>query len=386
MMDRSTLSRRGFLSASAAGCGLWSLSAFAQDPLPPAIDLSLDASPKEDSLFVKEAMHYKKLDALRVECRLCPRRCQVADQERGYCGVRENRGGTYFTLVHSRACTYHVDPIEKKPLFHFLPGTNAFSIATAGCNMECKFCQNWNISQFRPEQIRSLYLPPERLVKACGETHSKSLAFTYSEPVVFYEYMFDAAAAARPAGIRPVMISNGYIEPEAMKPLAAHLSGVKIDLKAFTEKFYRDTCSGELKPVLETLRLLKSLGMWFEIVVLLVPTLNDGEEEIRQMCKWIADELGPDVPVHFSRYHPTYKIQNLPPTPERTLVRAHEIARQQGLHFVYLGNVPGHPAESTYCPGCGEVVIGRYGYHITQMNLQDGKCKKCGRAIPGVWS
>ncbi|HEQ60339.1 MAG TPA: AmmeMemoRadiSam system radical SAM enzyme, partial [Firmicutes bacterium] len=291
MSTERAVDRREFIRAAAVaagGCalcsGLLPSSVFAQDPLPKGIDLSVDHKPQEDSMFVREARFYKKLEALRVECVLCPRRCQVADQERGYCGVRENREGTYYTLVHSRACTYHVDPIEKKPLFHFLPGTNSFSIATAGCNIECKFCQNWNISQYRPEQIRSLYLPPERLVEGCKQTHSKSLAFTYSEPVIFYEYMYDAAAAAKPAGIRPVMISNGYIEPEAMEELVPQLSGVKIDLKAFTEKFYRETCSGELKPVLDTLELLKRLGIWFEIVVLIVPTLNDSEEEIRQMC------------------------------------------------------------------------------------------------------
>jgi len=387
-MKSSELSRRRFLEAAAAGGCALGLGPLArgQDPLPKGIDLSIDLKPQEDSLFVAEARHYKKLESLRVECELCPRKCQVADQERGYCGVRENRGGTYYTLVHNRACTYHVDPIEKKPLFHFLPGTDAFSIATAGCNMECKFCQNWNISQFRPEQIRSLHLPPERLVEGCKQTGAKSLAFTYSEPVIFYEYMFNAAAAAKPAGIRPVMISNGYIEPKAMEELAPQLSGVKIDLKAYTEKFYNETCSGELKPVLNTLEQLKRLGLWFEIVVLIVPTLNDSEEEIGQMCAWIAETLGTHIPVHFSRYHPTYKIQNLPPTPTRTLDQAHKIAKGKGLEYVYLGNVPGHPAESTYCPKCGEVVIGRYGYHITRKNLKDGKCKKCSHSIPGVWS
>ncbi len=391
MSTKRAVDRRQFIRAAAVagGCALCSAllsrSGFAQDPLPRGIDVSVDLKPQEDSMFVKEARHYKKLEALRVECQLCPRRCQVADQERGYCGVRENRGGTYYTLVHSRSCTYNVDPIEKKPLFHFLPGTDAFSIATAGCNMECKFCQNWNISQYRPEQIQSIYLPPERLLEGCRQSGAKSLAFTYSEPVVFYEYMFDAAAAAKPAGIHPVMISNGYIEPKAMEELAPQLSGVKIDLKAFTEKFYGETCSAELKPVLQTLEQLKQLGLWFEIVVLIVPTLNDDEQEIKQMTAWIAEKLGVEVPVHFSRYHPTYKIQNIPPTPTRTMEHAHQIAKQQGLQYVYLGNVPGHPAESTYCPKCGGVVVGRYGYHITANNLKDGKCKECAHVIPGVW-
>lgn len=391
-MNTHGVTRRDFIASSAAagavalGCGWHCPSAFAQAPLPKAIDLSPDQGSPDDSRYVRPAMHYKKLEALRVECQLCPRRCQVADQERGYCGVRENRGGEYVTLVHSRVCSHHADPIEKKPLFHFLPGTTAFSIATAGCNMECKFCQNWNISQFRPEQVPSAYLPPEKLVEACRSSESKSLAFTYSEPVIFYEYMFDAAKEAKARGILPVMISNGFIEPEPMRQLAPHLSAVKVDLKAFTEKFYDEVCSGHLEPVLKTLVLLKELGTWLEIVVLIVPTLNDSAEEIKSMTAWVAEKLGPDVPVHFTRYHPTYKIKNLPPTPLDTLDRAYRIARQQGLHFVYLGNVPGHQAESTYCPGCGETLIGRYGFHILKMTIQEGKCSKCGRAIPGVWS
>jgi uncharacterized Fe-S radical SAM superfamily protein PflX len=225
-MNTHGVTRRDFIASSAAagavalGCGWHCPSAFAQAPLPKAIDLSPDQGSPDDSRYVRPAMHYKKLEALRVECQLCPRRCQVADQERGYCGVRENRGGEYVTLVHSRVCSHHADPIEKKPLFHFLPGTTAFSIATAGCNMECKFCQNWNISQFRPEQVPSAYLPPEKLVEACRSSESKSLAFTYSEPVIFYEYMFDAAKEANARGILPVMISNGFIEPEPMRQLA----------------------------------------------------------------------------------------------------------------------------------------------------------------------
>jgi pyruvate formate lyase activating enzyme len=251
--------------------------------------------------------------------------------------------------------------------------------------MECKFCQNWNISQFRPEQLRSWYMPPERLLDLCGQYRCQSLAFTYSEPVIFYEYMYDASAHVKPEGIHPVMISNGFIEPEPMKQLAPNLSAVKIDLKAFTEKFYDETCGGHLQPVLDTLVLLKELGLWFEIVVLIVPTLNDGEEETRRMCGWIHKNLGPDVPLHFSRYHPTYKIQNIPPTPLKTLEQHHAIAIESGLHYVYLGNLPGHQSESTCCPACGKVVIGRYGYHISSVNLSDGKCSHCSHPIAGVW-
>jgi pyruvate formate lyase activating enzyme len=306
--------------------------------------------------------------------------------ERGYCGVRENRDGTYMTLVYGRACSANVDPIEKKPLFHFLPGTGALSVATAGCNIECKFCQNWEISQFRPEQIRGTNLPPERLVTEAKRRGIESIAFTYTEPVVFYEYMFETARLGRAEEVKSVMISNGYIEKEPMSKLCEHLSAVKIDLKAFTEKFYAEMCSGELQPVLETLKLLNKRKMWFEIVVLIIPTLNDGEDEITQMCRWVHNELGPDVPIHFSRYYPTYKVKNLPPTPVSTISRARDIALAEGLHFAYVGNVPTHEGASTYCPGCGKVLVQRLGYQVENVGIEKNACRFCDRPIPGVWT
>ena len=298
--------------------------------------------------YVREAMHYKKLEEDRIECEICPRECKIAPKERGYCGVRENEGGVYKTLVYGRACSANVDPIEKKPLFHFLPGTRALSVATAGCNVDCKFCQNWEISQFRPEQIRDMNLQPETLVSEASKRKIESIAFTYSEPVVFYEYMRDTAKLAKEKGVASVMISNGYIKEKPMSQLCEHLSAVKIDLKAFTEKFYKETCSGKLQPVLDTLKLLKKNGMWYEIVVLIIPTLNDTEDEIYEMCSWVFNELGPDAPIHFSRFHPTYKIKNLPPTPISTLTLARETAMRAGLNYAYVGNVPGHEGESTY--------------------------------------
>jgi len=335
--------------------------------------------------FVREAMYYKKLEEGRVECEICPRACKIAPKERGYCGVRENMDGTYMTLVYGRACSANVDPIEKKPLFHFLPGARALSIATAGCNMECKFCQNWEISQFRPEQIRSTNLPPEQLVRDAKTHGIESIAFTYSEPVIFYEYMLETAKLAKKKGVKTVMISNGYIKEAPMSELCEYLSAVKIDLKAFTEEFYVDMCSGRLQPVLDTLRLLKKKGMWFEIVVLTIPTLNDSEEEIRQMCTWVHDELGPDIPIHFSRFHPIYKIKNLPPTPISTLTQARKIAMSAGLNYAYAGNVPGHVGESTYCPECKKIVVRRIGYRIADVAIENGACKHCKNPIPGIW-
>jgi pyruvate formate lyase activating enzyme len=335
---------------------------------------------------VSPALHYEQLEDLRVKCKLCPRECAVADQERGYCGVRENRLGTYYTLVHSRPCAVHTDPIEKKPLFHFLPGAVAFSLATAGCNVECRFCQNWDISQFRPEQVRSTSLPPDAVHRRAKEAGARAIAYTYSEPVVFYEYMYDTATRGKATGIKSVMISNGYIQEKPMRELCAVLDAVKIDLKGFTENFYKEYCSGELAPVLSTLELLATLGIWYEIVVLLVPTLNDSPEEIRAMTRWAAGALGRDVPIHFSRFHPTYKLKNLPVTPVATLDMARRIAMEEGLRYAYVGNVWGHEGESTYCPGCGKPVVRRVGFTITEMNLDKGACRFCGESIPGVWS
>ena len=238
---------------------------------------------EEEFKVLKEAMYYEPLEEMRVQCKLCPWECAVADQERGSCGVRENRGGTYYTLVHSQPCAAHVDPIEKKPLFHYLPGSLAFSIATAGCNIECQFCQNWDIAQVRPEQVDTYYLPPEGVTDVSLRYKCKTIAYTYSEPVIFYEYVYDSAEYARQYGLGNVIISNGFINKEPLVHLCQQLTGVKIDLKAFTEKFYRDVCRGELQPVLNTLETLRDLGIWYEIVVLLIPTLNDGRREIEEM-------------------------------------------------------------------------------------------------------
>lgn len=334
----------------------------------------------------REASWYKKLEEGRVECQLCPQACTVADMERGMCGVRENRGGTYLTLVYGRACAVHVDPIEKKPFFHVMPGERAFSFATAGCNVECKFCQNWEISQFRPEQVEAYDLPPAALVDAAKRSGARLTAATYGEPVVFWEYVRDVAVAANAAGVKPTVVSNGFIQEQPLREVLPLLSAVKVDLKCFSETFYRDQVRGKLEPVLKSLQIIHRSGVWLEIVVLLVPTLNDSAAEIREMTKWIAAELGPDVPVHFTRFHPTYRLTDLPPTPVATLERAWDIGRKAGLHYVYLGNVPGHPGENTVCPGCGAIAIRRMGFQVLHNKLEDGVCQGCQKQIPGVWS
>jgi len=332
-----------------------------------------------------EARFYTKLDEGGIECGICPRHCRITDLERGYCGVRENRGDTYYSLVYGLPCSLNIDPIEKKPLFHFLPGTTAFSLATAGCNVNCKFCQNWEISQQRPEQTNNIELSPGRAVEVCREKKVPTIAYTYSEPIVFYEYMYDIAEEGHRHGIRSAMITGGYIEREPLAALLPHLDAVKVDLKAIRESFYRDIVDGHLAPVLDALVQIKQSGVWLEIVYLVVPTLNDTDQEFRELAQWLKANLGLDTPIHFTRFHPQYLLTNLPPTPVATMERAREIALAEGLEYVYLGNVPGHSAESTYCPQCGALLIERRGYHTRVVGLSDHRCRECQRTIPGVF-
>ncbi len=353
-----------------------------QDVVEPAIL----PGPKLEGVARHKALFWEELEEGKIKCVLCPRECEVADVERGYCGVRENRGGAYQSLVYGAVCSANIDPIEKKPLFHYLPGTPAFSIATAGCNIECKFCQNWKISQYRPEQVPSTLVSPDRLVSNCASRDCPTIAYTYSEPVIFYEYMHDTAALARQRGIGSVMISNGYIQEKPLRQLCTHLTGVKIDFKAFSERFYADTCAGELKPVLKTLETLKEIGIWFELVILIIPTLNDDPKEIKEMSEWVVKHLGPDVPMHFTRFHPTYRITNLPRTPVATIERCRKLALDAGVRYVYVGNVPMHPGENTYCHNCNHELIRRVGFRIASNKMVNGKCPKCKTSIPGVWS
>ncbi len=319
-----------------------------------------------------------------VQCNLCPKRCIIADGERGDCLVRENRGGRLYSMVYGNPCSVHVDPIEKKPFYHFLPTIPAFSLATAGCNLHCLYCQNWSISQVPPEQTQNMDLPPEKVVYFAGHYKAPVVAYTYSEPVIFYEYMLETARLARQAGLRNVVISAGFINPEPLRELCKAVDAIKIDLKGYDEDFYRDVCDAELGPVLEAISIIYESGTHLEIVNLVVPTLNDSLEQLRTLAHWVARDLSPDIPLHFSRFHPQYKLTNLPPTPVERLERAREVAMEEGVRFVYIGNVPGHPANNTYCPACGEAVIVRQGFAVTEYHLQGGICT-CGKPIPGVW-
>ena len=336
--------------------------------------------------YVRDARYFTPLETGKIQCGLCPKRCIVAPKQRGYCGVRENQNGDYKTLVYGRLTAINNDPIEKKPLFHFLPGSTALSVSTSGCNVKCKFCQNWNLSQSKPEDLDFSYLSPEQLVAMAKRYSIPTIAYTYNEPTIFTEYIIDTAIVGKEQGIRNVNISNGYINKEPLRDLCKVLDAVKIDFKAFSEEFYRDIVAGSLNPVLDTMVEIKSQGVWLEMVNLVIPTLNDNRSELEQMCKWITANLGTDVPIHFTRFHPQYLLKNLPPTPIKTLDTAYQIAKDSGINYVYVGNVPGHIHENTVCPSCNKDLIVRNGYHIVKNSLKNGKCPDCATTIPGVWS
>jgi pyruvate formate lyase activating enzyme len=379
----SALDRRSFLKcALASGAALGMTSGVIGSA---AIPSGAASETEDNARFVVEAKFYQKLQNRKIKCKLCPRECTVGDKERGYCGVRENRSGTYYTLVHSRVAAAHVDPVEKKPLFHYLPGSVAFSLGTAGCNVNCKFCQNWDISQSRPEQVPAQYAPPQRVAELAKQYNCPTIAFTYSEPVVFSEFLMDAADAGHAAGIRSIVVSNGYMQEDALKAAYGKMDAVKIDLKSFSENYYRQVVTGQLKPVLDSLVTLRKMGKWTEIVYLVLPTLNDSDQEFRGLAQWVKANLGADVPLHFTQFHPEYLLKNLPITPVPTLERAKAIADAEGLHYVYIGNVPGHPAQNTYCPKCKKMLVERVGFTAGKMLIRKNKCPFCQEQIPGIW-
>lgn len=321
-----------------------------------------------------------------VRCLLCAQRCLIGEGKKGHCRARMNVGGELRSLVYGRPISIHIDPIEKKPFFHFLPGSQALSLATAGCPLSCKFCQNWELSQASPEDYQVQFTPPGEITEAAGRNDTPVIAFTYNEATVFTEYLTDIARLARTKGLRAVLISCGFMTKEPLTEMCDVLDAIKIDLKGFSNDFYHYVCSAELKPVLRSIKQVAKSDAHLEIVNLVVPTLNDSDEMLTNLVDWVLGEVGPDVPVHFTRFHPDYQLRNLPPTPVSTLERARGIAMEKGLHYAFVGNVPGHPGNSTYCPKCGEMVIKRYGFFIQENRLEEGRCPRCGEAIKGVWS
>jgi pyruvate formate lyase activating enzyme len=375
---RAWVSRRQFMTGGMCACAALCLGRGAA--------YGLDSGTAEYPAGPKEARFYDKLQNGTVQCRVCPRQCVMREGEHGFCSTRENHGGKLYSLVYGRISARQTDPIEKKPFFHFLPGSMAYSIATVGCNLTCKFCQNFQISQAKPGEFPLEIMSPDIAASNTMAAGAQSIAFTYNEPTVFTEYVYDCSAAARKSGIRSVVISNGFINPAPVERLSEVISAYKVDFKAFSQSFYREVTGGDREPVLNTVRLLKKLGVWMELVHLTIPTLNDSESDFKGMGDWLMGEVGPDVPIHFTRFHPMYRLTNLPVTPVSTLEKARDILRGKGMRYVYIGNVPGHPAESTSCPKCGKVIIERDGYSIRQIKMKKGACGWCGTSIPGVWA
>ena len=319
-----------------------------------------------------------------VECELCPHGCMLSEGATGRCRVRRNQNGKLVTLGYANPCAVHVDPIEKKPLYHVLPGARAFSIAVAGCNFRCKNCQNHTISQSSPLQTRNVDLPPEKVVERAVKAGCTTVAYTYSEPIVWYEYMYDTAKRAHEAGLKNLMITCGYINERPLKRLAEFMDAANIDLKGFDSKIYRRLNAGKLEAVLETLQRAKQFGMWVEVTNLVVPKWTDDLETIGRMCEWLCENVGADTPLHFSRFHPVYQLAHLYPTPESALESAREAAVAAGLEYVYVGNVAGTDSN-TYCPSCRKPVVKRRGYFVDEVRIDDGACSHCGTAIAGIW-
>lgn len=359
--------------------------------------------------WIKEAAHYVKLDA-NVQCKVCPNNCILAPGDRSHCRNKVNRGGTLYTMAYANPCTFHVDPVEKKPLFHFYPGSRTFSLAISGCVFRCLNCQNWEISQKKPEETKDprgaefrfrppfprqltesdfsrLSLFPEDAVAVAQALRCPAIAYTYSEPTAYYEYTLDTCRAARAAGVKNIIVTCGSIEERPLRELAAFVDAAHVDLKGFSESTYHELNTGKLAPILRTLKIYHELGVWFEVINLVVPTYTDKTDEIRKMCDWLVDNIGPDHPLHFSRFFPQHKLDHLEPTPVEVLLHARDLAREAGLRYVYVGNVPElKGTESTVCPNCHRVIIERNLFAVTRNDVVNGECRYCHTAIPGRWS
>jgi len=321
----------------------------------------------------------------KVRCLLCPRGCELEEGVRGNCRSRMNIGGRLQALTYGKPCAVHVDPIEKKPFYHFLPGSLSFSLATSGCNLHCLYCQNWEISQSNPEDTVNLNMSPDDVVREAINNKCRTIACTYSEPIIFFEYAADIADIARKNNISNVWVTAGYINRKPLEEACGFLDAVKIDFKGITEEFYENVTGGSIGPVMNSIKLIKEKGVWLELVNLIVPTYNDAKDDLSKLCDWIVENLGQDVPLHFSKFWPMYQLKNLPPTPEESLVLARNTALSKGIKYVYIGNIPGHEGNNTYCAACGKLLIERLGYAVIQNNIVDGRCKFCGNSIPGRW-
>ena len=322
---------------------------------------------------------------MRVQCELCPKACIIAPGQSGECRVRVNIDGVLRSVVYGHPCSANIDPVEKKPLFHFLPGTGILSVATVGCNLHCKNCQNWQISQANPEESQAFSCAPEKLVSLAKQYQCPSIAYTYTEPIIYYEYTYDTARLARGAGIRNVLVTAGYVNEEPWRRLLDYVDAANIDLKSVSDAFYRDVCSATLKPIQNALMVAKSMGVMVEVTNLVIPTLNDKPEEIQDLARWVKANLGAETPLHFSGFTPMFQMRHLPPTPLKTLETARQMALAEGLQHVYIGNRQTQQGENTYCPNCGMLLIERVGYTVLRNRLENGSCSGCGAEIHGVW-
>lgn len=327
-------------------------------------------------------MLYEKLDDKKVHCKVCAQSCTISPGKRGFCRVRENRDGTLYTLNYNVVSSEALDPIEKKPLFHFYPGSAVYSLGSIGCNFRCRHCQNWTISQVEIDTSHSVEMSPETAVSRALQYGARSIAWTYNEPTIWYEYTYDCARLAKEAGLATVYVTNGYITPEALEKISPYLDAFRVDFKAFNNDFYRKMASARLEPVLEATKMAHKLGMHIEVVNLVIPTHNDDPDELRAMSRWIYENLGADTPVHFTRFHPYYQLTDVPPTPLQTLETAYDIAKEEGLHYIYIGNVPGTGKESTFCPECNQLLIKRGVFDMEEYNITEDKaCPNCGKDI-----
>lgn len=337
--------------------------------------------------MIKEAMLFRSLPEQKVSCFLCSHRCTIADKKFGICGVRQNKEGKLYTHVYGEVIAAHVDPIEKKPLYHFLPGTTSFSIATIGCNFRCPFCQNWQISQSskrEKDEFAGHKLLPEEIVHAAKDHGCQSISYTYTEPTVFFEYAYDTASLASKEGLGNNFVTNGFMSPDALEAIKPYLNACNVDLKSFREEFYKEICQAHLQPVLDSIRLMKKLNIWVEVTTLVVPDVNDSEEELTQIARFIAD-TDPDIPWHISRFHPDYKYTDSHATPLETLRKACSIGKREGLRYIYIGNVLGE-SEDTLCPSCQRTLIRRQGFYISDYKVKDSACSFCGTSVAGVFS
>lgn len=382
------LSRRDFLKAGLTGvCGLClaGSSGCASQKVPNPPDPS---QPLSQMGFVRPqpAAWFTQLEQGVLRCELCPRHCELADGERSRCRVRQNRQGEGYTLAYGNPALVQEDPVERNPFYHVTPGERVLSISTTGCNLSCQFCEVWDMALVSPEDVFAYDMPPDDIVAHAQSSGARAISYAFGEPVVFYEYMLDIASRASEAGLLNLVQTAGYIQPEPLQELSHRLDAANIDLKSFDPAFYREIVGGELDQVLETLKSLRDAGVHLEITNIVIPTLNDDMDTIAEMCAWIVDELGPGVPLHFSRFYPLYRLSALPRTPVATLDQARQVALEAGLEYVYVAKVTGHEGENTFCSGCGEAIIRRVGFVIDEMHVNDNRCAYCDTAIPGIWT